>query len=157
MGSAGRAPSLRVIPWHLPCNSGKSRKNQKISASSWSHYTHMSRCTVNKTKYVTWSAPGHRAPGPFRTVPGHVYRLYTLPPSSPTPHASRADLCPWYNRGKANSCTPPPPPVHKNLQKKKMRSLQYCYSNKFIELTVGASRVLMSYIFFITPLFIPSV
>jgi hypothetical protein len=27
LGSAGRAPSLRVIPWHLPYNWGKSRKN----------------------------------------------------------------------------------------------------------------------------------
>ena len=25
--SAGRAPSLRVLPWHLPYNWGKTRKN----------------------------------------------------------------------------------------------------------------------------------
>jgi hypothetical protein len=31
----------------------------------------------------------------------------------------------------------------KNLQKKN-EALQYCYNNEFIELTVGASRVLMS-------------
>jgi hypothetical protein len=35
-----------------------------------------------------------------------------------------------------------PPPIHKNLQKK-CKDLQYCDSNKFIEPTVGASRVLM--------------
>jgi hypothetical protein len=42
---------------------------------------------------------------------------------------------------------PPPPPtttVHKNLQKKKCEALQYCDSNEFIELTAGASRVLIS-------------
>jgi hypothetical protein len=39
----------------------------------------------------------------------------------------------------------PPQPVHKNLhKKKKCEALQYCDSNKFIELTVGTSRVLMS-------------
>jgi hypothetical protein len=39
-----------------------------------------------------------------------------------------------------------PPPLHKNLQKKKKKSqvLQYCDSDEFIELTVGTSRVLMS-------------
>jgi hypothetical protein len=29
----------------------------------------------------------------------------------------RAGLCPWDNRGKANSWRTPPPPVHKNLEK----------------------------------------
>jgi hypothetical protein len=55
---------------------------------------------------------------------------------------TRAGLCPWDNRGKANSWRPIP--VHKNLQKKKCDALQYCDSNKFIGLTVGTSRVLMS-------------
>jgi hypothetical protein len=53
---------------------------------------------------------------------------------------TRAGLCPWDNRGKANSWRPP---VHKNLQKK-CEVLQYCDSNQFIELTVDTSRVLMS-------------
>jgi hypothetical protein len=35
----------------------------------------------------------------------------------------------------------PPPPKHKNLQKKKCEALQYCDN---IERTVGTSRVLMS-------------
>jgi hypothetical protein len=47
----------------------------------------------------------------------------------------RAGLCPWDNRGKANSWRP---------QKKKFDALQYCDSNEFIGLTVGTSRVLMS-------------
>jgi hypothetical protein len=55
----------------------------------------------------------------------------------------RAGLCPWENRGKAKIWRPPPPPIHKNLQKK-CEALQYCDSNEFIELTVGTSRVLMS-------------
>jgi hypothetical protein len=56
----------------------------------------------------------------------------------------RAGLCPWDNRGKANSWRPPSP-VNKNLQpKKKSEALQYCDSNEFTELTVGTSRVLMS-------------
>jgi hypothetical protein len=37
-----------------------------------------------------------------------------------------------------------PPPVHKNLQKKKCDPLQDCDSNEFIGLTVGTSRVSMS-------------
>jgi hypothetical protein len=37
----------------------------------------------------------------------------------------------------------PPPPIHKNC-KKRSEALQYCDGNEFIELTVGASRVLMS-------------
>jgi hypothetical protein len=53
----------------------------------------------------------------------------------------RAGLCPWDNRGKANSCHPPP---HNNLQKNNCEALQYCDSNEFIELTVGTSHVLMS-------------
>jgi hypothetical protein len=53
----------------------------------------------------------------------------------------RAGLCPWDNRGKANSWRPP---IHKNLQKKNCEALQYCDSNEFIEVTVGTSRVLMS-------------
>jgi hypothetical protein len=59
---------------------------------------------------------------------------------------ARAGLCPWDNRGKANSWRPPPT-INKNLQKKKKKkseALQYCDSNEFIELTVGTSRVLMS-------------
>jgi hypothetical protein len=36
----------------------------------------------------------------------------------------------------------PLPLLHKNLQKSE--ALQYCDSNEFIELTVGATRVLMS-------------
>jgi hypothetical protein len=37
------------------------------------------------------------------------------------------------------------PPIQKILQKKKKsEALQYCDSNEFIELTVGASRVSMS-------------
>jgi hypothetical protein len=31
---------------------------------------------------------------------------------------------------------PPPPPIHKNLQKK-IEALKYCDSNEFIELTVA--------------------
>jgi hypothetical protein len=54
----------------------------------------------------------------------------------------RAGLCPWDNRGKANCC--PPPPYIKICKKKKLEALQYCDSNEFIELTAGASRVLMS-------------
>jgi hypothetical protein len=54
----------------------------------------------------------------------------------------RAGLYPWDNSGKANSWRPPP--IHKNLQKKKSEAVQYCDSNDFIELTMGASRVLMS-------------
>jgi hypothetical protein len=30
----------------------------------------------------------------------------------------RAGLCPWDNRGKVNSWRPPPPSIHKNLEKK---------------------------------------
>jgi hypothetical protein len=41
--------------------------------------------------------------GEYHTV---QYNIYT-----------RAGLCPWDNRGKANSCRPPPP-IRKNLQKK---------------------------------------
>jgi hypothetical protein len=39
-----------------------------------------------------------------------------------------------------------PPPIHKNLKKRKKKSeaLQYCDSNEFIELMVGTSRILMS-------------
>jgi hypothetical protein len=47
----------------------------------------------------------------------------------------RAGLCPWENRGKANSWRPPPS-IHKNSQKK-CKALQYGDSNEFIELTVG--------------------
>jgi hypothetical protein len=36
-----------------------------------------------------------------------------------------------------------PLPIHKNLQKK-CEALQYCDSKKFIELTVGTLRTLMS-------------
>jgi hypothetical protein len=36
------------------------------------------------------------------------------------------------------------PPKHKNWQKKKLEALEYSDSNEFIELTVGALRVLMS-------------
>jgi hypothetical protein len=53
----------------------------------------------------------------------------------------RVGLCPWDNRGKANSWRPPSP-IHKNLQKCEV--LQYRDSNEFIELTVGTSRVLIS-------------
>jgi hypothetical protein len=35
------------------------------------------------------------------------------------------------------------PPILKNLQKK-IEALQYCDINKFIELTVGTSRILVS-------------
>jgi hypothetical protein len=45
--------------------------------------------------------------------------------------------------GQIEQLATPPPPKHKNLQKK-CEALQYCDSNKFIELTVGTSRVLMS-------------
>jgi hypothetical protein len=45
--------------------------------------------------------------------------------------------------GAKRTFAPPPPQVHKNLQKKS-EALQYCDSNEFIQLTVGTSRVLMS-------------
>jgi hypothetical protein len=45
--------------------------------------------------------------------------------------------------GQSEQLAPPPPPIHKNLQKK-CEALQYCDSNEFIELTGGTSRVLMS-------------
>jgi hypothetical protein len=55
---------------------------------------------------------------------------------------SRAGLCPWDNLGKANNWHPPP---HQYIKfAKKSEALQYFESNEFIELTVGASRVLMS-------------
>jgi hypothetical protein len=57
-------------------------------------------------------------------------------------YAVRAGLCPWDNPGKENSWRPPP--IHKNLQKKKCEALQYCDNNEFIQLTVGTLRVLMS-------------
>jgi hypothetical protein len=49
----------------------------------------------------------------------------------------RASLCPWDNRGKANSWRPP---IHKNVQKCKVLQSR----DEFIELTVGTSRVFMS-------------
>jgi hypothetical protein len=33
-GSAGRAPSLRAIPWHLPCYRGKSTENPQLGSLS---------------------------------------------------------------------------------------------------------------------------
>jgi hypothetical protein len=59
----------------------------------------------------------------------------------------RAGLCPWDNRDKANSCHPHPHNTEKNAKKKKKKkceALQYCDSNEFIELTVGAWCDLMS-------------
>jgi hypothetical protein len=38
----------------------------------------------------------------------------------------------------------PPPPNTYKFAKKKCKALQYCDSNKFIELKVGTTRVLMS-------------
>jgi hypothetical protein len=59
--------------------------------------------------------------------------------------ASRAGLCLWDNRGKANSWRPPPPSQYiKICKKKKCDALQYCDTNEFIGITVGTSRVLMS-------------
>jgi hypothetical protein len=57
---------------------------------------------------------------------------------------TRAGLCPWDNRGKANSWRPPATHKQKFATKKNCEAVQYCDSNKFIELTVGKSRVLMS-------------
>jgi hypothetical protein len=54
----------------------------------------------------------------------------------------RAGLCPWDNRGKANSWRPPPTGYIKIC--KKLLSVATFDSNEFIELTVGTSRVLMS-------------
>jgi hypothetical protein len=45
--------------------------------------------------------------------------------------------------GQSEQLAPPPPPIHKNVQKK-CEALQHCDSNECIELTVGTSRVLMS-------------
>jgi hypothetical protein len=39
---------------------------------------------------------------------------------------------------------PPPPNSYKFAKKKECEALQYCDSNEFIELTVGASRVFLS-------------
>jgi hypothetical protein len=47
-------------------------------------------------------------------------------------------------QGQSEQLALPPPPIHKNLQKKKSEALKYCDSNEFIELMVGTSRVLMS-------------
>jgi hypothetical protein len=55
----------------------------------------------------------------------------------------RAGLCPWDNRGKANSWRPQPPSQYIKICKK-IEALQYCDNNEFIGLTVGTSRVLMS-------------
>jgi hypothetical protein len=41
---------------------------------------------------------------------------------------NRASLCPWDNRGKANSY--PPPPVHKNLPHTWTMMCQQCYAGK---------------------------
>jgi hypothetical protein len=54
-----------------------------------------------------------------------------------------AGLCPWDKGGKAK-CGRPPPPQYIKMCKTKCEALQYCDSNGFIEITVGASRVLMS-------------
>jgi hypothetical protein len=35
LGSAGRAPSLRVIPWHLPYKWGKSRENPSVRVAQY--------------------------------------------------------------------------------------------------------------------------
>jgi hypothetical protein len=45
--------------------------------------------------------------------------------------------------GQSEHLAPPPPPIHRNFQKK-CDALQYCDSNEFIELTVDLSRVLIS-------------
>jgi hypothetical protein len=44
--------------------------------------------------------------------------------------------------GQSEQLAPPPPYI--KIFKKKCEALQYCDSNEFIELTVDASRVLMS-------------
>jgi hypothetical protein len=54
---------------------------------------------------------------------------------------TRAGLCPWDNRGKANSWSPP---AYIKIWKKKSEALQYCDSNEFTELMVGTSRILKS-------------
>jgi hypothetical protein len=60
-----------------------------------------------------------------------VYRDFWSPCTSVPPYSrvlrskTRAGLCPWDNRGKANGWRQPPPPspppVHNNLQKKKAK------------------------------------
>jgi hypothetical protein len=53
-------------------------------------------------------------------------------------------ICP-VRAGMLNPLAPNGPTQYiKMCQKKKIEALQYCYTNEFIELTVGTSRVLMS-------------
>jgi hypothetical protein len=60
LGSAGRAPSLRVIPWHLPYEWGKSTEKPQ---SGWQHVQHKQtqynkrtmNSTIRRRKRVTQS------------------------------------------------------------------------------------------------------
>jgi hypothetical protein len=53
-------------------------------------------------------------------------------------------LLPMRQPGQSEQLSPPPPPIHKNLQNNKCEALQYCDTNELIELTLGAIRILMS-------------
>jgi hypothetical protein len=51
LGSAGRSPSLRVIPWHLPYNRGKGTENPQLgwlipSTPYYSHETQYQCCYI---------------------------------------------------------------------------------------------------------------
>jgi hypothetical protein len=61
LGSAGRAPSLRVIPWHLPYNWGKNTENPQLGQQHVQHkQTHYNtrplNYTIHRRKTVTQSS-----------------------------------------------------------------------------------------------------
>jgi hypothetical protein len=67
--SGGRAPSLRILPWHLPYNGGKSRKNLSQGKKNLSQ---VKKNLSQNTEYILLKHPHIKKPTRTHTHT-HIY------------------------------------------------------------------------------------
>ena len=67
--SAGRAPSLRVIPWHLPYNWGKSTEKTSVRVAQYKNNEQTQRTNTIQEHEPSQYKNNEQAPEPWNTIP----------------------------------------------------------------------------------------
>ena len=67
-GSAGRAPSLRVIPWHLPYNWGKSTEKTSVRVAQYKKNEQAQRTNTIQEQYKNNNKHRTRTKAPYKNM-----------------------------------------------------------------------------------------
>ena len=91
-GSAGRAPSLRVIPWHLPYNWGKSTKKTSVRVAQYKNNEQAQRTNTIQEQYKNNNKHRTRTEAPYNNMNHHNTRTMNKHQNHEIQYPKKQDL-----------------------------------------------------------------